>query len=153
MPRAMNHINAAVVDGNIYVFGGLADLGELEPAWRAVRDSFVYSPSTNTWEEIPGIPAGEERGSAAVGVSGSRVILAGGMTDLELSGNRSQNTVSVVSVFETKNQTWIDVPQSAKYLPEGRDHAGAAVVEGRMYVLGGRDRGQENVKDTVYVLD
>ncbi|KAF3034432.1 hypothetical protein E8E11_001997 [Didymella keratinophila] len=32
LPLAMNHINAAVVDGRIYVLDGLADLGEAEPA-------------------------------------------------------------------------------------------------------------------------
>lgn len=149
----MNHINAAVVDGRVYVLGGLADLGEREPAWRGVGDAFVYSPSTGVWESLPALPEGEERGSAAVGVYGSKIILAGGMTDLELSGNTSQNSVAVVSVFDTKSREWLDVSRKEKYMSEGRDHAGAAVVDGKMYVLGGRDRGQENVKDTVFVLD
>lgn len=148
----MNHINAAVVDGRIYVLGGLADLGEREPAWRSVGDAFVYSPSTGVWESLLALPEGEERGSAAVGVYGSKIILAGGMTDLELSGNTSQNSVAVVSVFDTKSREWLDVPRKAKYMPEGRDHAGAAVLDGKMYALGGRHRGQENVKDTVFVL-
>jgi N-acetylneuraminic acid mutarotase len=38
-------------------------------------------------------------------------------------------------------------------LPEARDHAGAAVVGSKMYVLGGRKDGQANKKDTVFVLD
>jgi N-acetylneuraminic acid mutarotase len=153
LPLAMNHINAAVVDGRIYVLGGLADLGEMEPAWRAVGDAFVYDPCADTWTRLPNLPDGEARGSAAVGVSGSRIVLAGGMTDLELSGNRTQNTVAVVSVFDTESGEWETVIEAAKYLPEGRDHAAAAVVEGRMYVLGGREQGQENVKDTVFVLN
>lgn len=152
LPRAMNHINAAVVNGQIYVLGGLADLGEAEPAWRAVGDAFVYSPSADTWTRVPSLPADEARGSAAVGVYGSRIVLAGGMTDLELSGNRTQNTVAVVSVFDTESRKWEAVGQAARCLPESRDHAAAAVVEGRMYVLGGREQGQENVKDTVFVL-
>ncbi|KAF3033979.1 hypothetical protein E8E12_004774 [Didymella heteroderae] len=153
LPRAMNHINAAVIDGRIYVLGGLADLGQVEPAWRAVGDAYVYDPSSNTWKEIPAVPPGEERGSAAVGVCGSKIVLAGGMTDLELSGNRRQNTVAVVSVFDTESARWENVSEAAMYLPEGRDHAAAAVVDSKMYVLGGREQGQENVKDTVFVLD
>jgi N-acetylneuraminic acid mutarotase len=153
LPRAMNHINAAVVDGRIYVLGGLADLGEAQPAWRGVGDAFVYSPRADTWTRLPSLPDGEARGSAAVGVYGSKIVLAGGMTDLELSGNRSQNTVAVVSVFDTESCGWETVSDAAKYLPEGRDHAAAAVVGSEMYVLGGREQGQENVKGTVFVLD
>lgn len=152
LPRAMNHLNAAVVNGEIYVLGGLADTGETPPAWRAVPDSYVYTPSTNTWSDIPGLPVGELRGSAAMGVYKHLIILAGGMTDLELSPDGRQNSVAVVSVFDTVQRKWLHVPDEAKYLPQGRDHAGAAVVKGKMYVLGGRDQGQENLKDTVFVL-
>jgi N-acetylneuraminic acid mutarotase len=153
LPRAMNHINAAVVDGRIYVLGGLADLNEPAPAWRAVNDSFVYTPSIGLWETLPEMRPSVARGSAAVGVYGSMIVLAGGMTDLELSGARAQNSVDDVSIFDTQKKRWLDLPRWARRLPEARDHAGGAVVSGKMYVLGGRNQGQENVKDTVFVLD
>lgn len=73
-------------------------------AWRGADDAFVYSPSANTWTRAPSLPAGEGRGSAAVGVHESKIVLAGGMTDLELSGNRMQNTVAVISVFDTEKR-------------------------------------------------
>ncbi|KZM21252.1 uncharacterized protein EKO05_0011512 [Ascochyta rabiei] len=151
-PRAMNHINAAVVKGELYVLGGLAD-HETPPAWRSASDSFVYSTHTQKWSGIPGLRTGEARGSAAVGVYKDQMILAGGMTDLELFENGTQASVAVVSIFDTTLKRWLDLPRRAKYMPEGRDHAGAAVVDGKMYVLGGRNQGQENVKDTVFVLD
>jgi len=75
------------------------------------------------------------------------------MSDLELSGNRTQATVSMVSIFDTETRTWLEVPRAAKNIPEGRDHAGAAVVGDKMYVLGGRINGQENTRDTVFILD
>ncbi|KAI8940592.1 hypothetical protein NX059_001866 [Plenodomus lindquistii] len=154
VPLALNHLNAAVVKGRIYVLGGLVGSGDSATgAWSAVPDSWVYNPVTDTWSSIQGIPAGEARGSAAVGIYDGKVILAGGMTLLELSGNHTQETVSVVSIYDTKSNTWLTVPDAAKYLPEGRDHAGAAVVGSHMYVLGGRNRGQLNVKDTVFILN
>ncbi|KAJ4330133.1 hypothetical protein N0V95_010100, partial [Ascochyta clinopodiicola] len=131
LPRAMNHLNAAVVNGKIYVLGGLADMGETKPAWRAVPDSYVYTPSTNTWSDIPGLHVGELRGSAAMGVYKHLIILAGGLSDLERYPEGRHNTVTVVSVFDTVRRKWLHVPDEAKYLPQGRDHAGAAVVEGR----------------------
>ncbi|CAG5179331.1 uncharacterized protein ALTATR162_LOCUS9156 [Alternaria atra] len=156
MPRGLNHANAAVVDGKIYVLGGLAETGEPgegKRVWDAVPGSWVYDPITDLWETVPGIPAGEERGSASVGTYQSQIYLAGGMSELELFENGTQNSVSVVSVFDTDTRTWLSVPEAAKYIPEARDHAGAAVIGSKMYVLGGRDSGQENIRDTVFFLD
>jgi N-acetylneuraminic acid mutarotase len=154
MPVALNHLNAAVVGGKIYVLGGLVEgLDERGRAWRAEGGSWVYDPECDEWSAIPNLPKGEERGSAAVGVHGDKIVLAGGLTDLEFYGEHVQTSVGVVSVFDTKTLEWEDVPEEAKYIPEARDHAGAAAVEGKMYVLGGRDNGQENLKDTVFVLD
>ena len=153
LPSAMNHINAAVVNGLVYVLGGLADSNQSAPAWRAVGDSFVYNPSLGRWETLSAIHTSDARGSAAVGVYGSLIVLAGGMTDLELSGARAQNSVDDVSIFDTRKRRWLDLPRRARRLPEARDHAGGAVVGGKMYVLGGRVQGQQNVRDTVFVLD
>jgi N-acetylneuraminic acid mutarotase len=156
MPRGLNHINAAVVDGKIYVLGGLAETDAEDPnkrAWRAVSDSWEYDPSQDSWSELPGLPDSEARGSAAVGVYDSKIYLAGGMTELELFHDGTQRTASVISIYDTVSRSWLEVPELAKYLPEGRDHAGAAVVGSKMYVLGGRTNGQENIRDTVFILD
>jgi N-acetylneuraminic acid mutarotase len=155
MPIPLNHLNAAVVKGKIYVLGGLVEFNDARGrAWRAVPDCWVYDPSTDIWSPLPlGLPASEARGSAAVGVHGEKIYLAGGETDLELYGAGVQKSVSVLSVFDTRTQTWVHIPEAAKFMPEARDHVGAAVVGGKMYVLGGRDHGQENVRDTVFMLD
>lgn len=151
-PRPLNHLNAAVVDGKIYVLGGLAEDESQGRAWRVVPDSWVYEPMTDTWTSLLGVPEGQWRGSAAVSVYDGKIFLAGGMTDLELT-TRIQRTVAVVSIFDTVTSEWLKVPEQARRIPEGRDHAGGAVVDGKMFVLGGRDNGQVNVKDTVFVLD
>jgi N-acetylneuraminic acid mutarotase len=156
MPQNLNHANAAVVDGKVYVLGGLTETDSEDPAkraWRAVSDSWEYDPLADSWTKLPDMPKGESRGSAAMGVYGSKIYLAGGMTDLELFPNGSQSTVSMVSIYDTKLHSWAKVPKLAKDLPEGRDHAGAAVVGSKMYVLGGRKDGAVNRKDTVFILD
>ncbi|KAF2847316.1 galactose oxidase [Plenodomus tracheiphilus IPT5] len=154
VPRALNHLNVAVVKGKIYVLGGLTESGNATTrAWSAVSDSWVYDPIVDTWESVLAMPLNEARGSAAVGVYDGKIYLAGGMTMLELFGNRTQDTVSIVSIYDTRNRTWLTVPKPAKQIPEGRDHAGAAVIGSRMYILGGRNHAQLNVKDTVFILD
>ncbi|KAF1849565.1 galactose oxidase [Cucurbitaria berberidis CBS 394.84] len=153
VPRALNHLNSAVVNGKIYVLGGLADAGEKLRKWRAVPDSWVYSPSTDSWDKLPGLPIREARGSAAVGVYDNKIYLAGGLIDTELFPNGKEHAVPIVSIFDTITATWLPVPKSTQNIPESRDHAGAAVVGSKMYILGGRNGGQLHIRDTVFVLD
>jgi N-acetylneuraminic acid mutarotase len=154
IPIPLNHPNVAVVDGRIYLLGGLAeDENELGRTWQAVPDSSVYDPKTNKWTSIPGVPKGEERGSGGMGVYKNRIYVAGGMKNLDLYANGTQGTIASVIIFDTVTQTWLDVPKEAKQLPQGRDHAGAAVVGSKMYILGGRFRGRTNVQDDVFILD
>lgn len=152
-PIQVNHPNVAVVDGEIYLLGGLAVAPD--GAWRAFSDSWKYNRERDEWSELEPLPVGRETGSAAVGVVGRTIFLAGGMRTLEPIGvEGEQDTVDYVSAFDTDSSTWIQLPDGASVLPEGRDHAAAAVIDGkRFYVLGGRLRGQYNVKDTVFVLD
>lgn len=151
MPLALNHANAVVANGKIYVLGGLAKSNEETPTWRAVPNSWVYEPSTDSWSELPGMPEGQARGSAAVGVYDSKVFLAGGLS--ELIPGATQQTVAGVSIFDTTTRSWIQVPELAKTLPQGRDHAGVGVVGQKMYVLGGRINGQNNTRSDVFMLD
>ncbi|KAF6813805.1 kelch repeat-containing protein [Colletotrichum sojae] len=151
-PVAVNHPNFAAVDGKMYLLGGLAPASD--GAWRAFQESWVYNPDADSWSPIAPVPAGEERGSAAVGVLGKVVYLAGGMRTLRPTGETGeQDTVAFVSAFDTETGRWVSLPRAAAMLPEGRDHAAAAVVGRKFYVLGGRERGQRNVKDTVFILD
>ncbi|KAK4178715.1 hypothetical protein QBC36DRAFT_233770 [Triangularia setosa] len=152
-PLALNHPNAAVVNGKIYLLGGLTEIDNW--AWRPSPKSFVYEPKTDVWSDLPPIPESEtSRGSAAMGVHNGVIYLAGGLTLLPLVPELGpQQTTDVVSAFDTKNNTWLTLPEKARRLPEGRDHAGAAVYKGKFYVLGGRKNGQDNVKDTVFELD
>ena len=116
-------------------------------------DSWVYTPATDSWKKVPGLPAGEERGSASVGVYEKNIYLAGGLIDTELFPGGKEHAVSIVSIFDTITGTWLPVPNSTQNIPESRDHAGTAVVESKMYILGGRNGGQLNIRDTVFVLD
>ncbi|MGW4025321.1 Kelch repeat-containing protein [Streptomyces sp. NPDC005009] len=145
LPVEMNHPNVAVVHGRIHVLGGLSG----GSAWQALRDCFVYSPRADRWRRLPPVPAGIERGSAAIGVHGTKIFLAGGMRVLVPGAGGLQDTVDTVSAYDVVTGRWESLPS----LPQARDHVGGAVIGGTFYVLGGRDRGQVNVRDTVYAFD
>lgn len=145
LPVAMNHPNLAVVGNRLYVLGGL--LGGA--SWQATPRTFRYDAGRDRWTELASMPAGSEQGSAAIGVRGSKIYLAGGMRTLTPGPGGLQDTVATVSTYDTRTGRWGRLPD----LPEARDHVGGAVVGNTFYVIGGRDRGQDNVRDTVYAFD
>lgn len=157
-PVEINHANAGVVDGKIYLLGGLVytPTGQsAQGSWVAIADAWVYDLSTDKWTVIEGTPEPLARGAAVVGVYGSKIYIAGGLQLLDLLPEAGvQDTVANVTAFDTATGAWVtDLPAAAQQLPEARDHAVGAVVGSTFYVIGGRDRGQTNVKDTVFALD
>ncbi|PVH70428.1 galactose oxidase [Cadophora sp. DSE1049] len=146
LPIAMNHGNAAAVNGKIYVLGGLSGN---DAGFEGLPNCYVYDPTTDVWTELPPMPVGTERGSATMGVKGDTIILAGGIRLLVPEEGGIQDTVDIVSSYNTVTGKWTTHPS----LPEGREHAGGAVIRDTFYVLGGRFKAQVNVRDTVYALD
>lgn len=141
---AMNHPNVAARGGRIYVLGGLSG----GTSWQALRDSYAYDPRTDRWTPLAPMPEGTERGSAAIGVRETKIYLAGGMRTLTPGPGGLQDTVDTVSSSDVVTARW----ETLASLPRARDHVGGAVVGNTFYVLGGRARGQVNVRDTVHAF-
>jgi N-acetylneuraminic acid mutarotase len=139
LPLAAHHTNVASVDGKVYYLGGLVSPGNSIFTSEATAKSYRYDPAVNKWEEIAPMP--NARGSAAVGVYGKTIYLAGGL----YPGMRS---VDITSSYDTVTNKWTD--HDALKLPEARDHAGSAVIDGIMYVVGGRVGAN---RGTVYALN
>ncbi|KAF4954906.1 hypothetical protein FSARC_11992 [Fusarium sarcochroum] len=127
IPLPLNHQNAAVGYGKIFLLGGLAVAPD--GAWRAVPDSWVYDPHKHIWSSITPMPNGTARRSAAMGTCGSKVYLAGGMAILDVPNGGHQDSVDTVLIFDTITYTW-HTPHGR--LHEGRDHAGAAAVDDKI---------------------
>ncbi|KAK1529343.1 uncharacterized protein CCOS01_07177 [Colletotrichum costaricense] len=96
--------------------------------------------------EVYNVPKDE---CSILGVTGDRIIVAGGISLLELGEDGLQETVDTVSSYNLITKEWEPLPS----LPEGREHAGGGVIGNNFYVVGGRFRSQTAVRDTVYVLD
>ncbi|KAI1475914.1 galactose oxidase [Daldinia eschscholtzii] len=146
IPEAFTHINAAAIGGKVYVLGGLTGDGA-DRVWRSTRDSFVYDIASRVWSDLPPMPEGQGRGSAAIGISGDIIYLAGGLDRLEIGGE--QLTLDIVTAYDTKKGTWTTLPS----LPAPRDHVGGAIIGSKFWVVGGRDHGQVNVRNTTWSLD
>ena len=144
LPITINHGNAATVDGKIYVLGGLNGSTD----WTPFGNCYEYDPREDTWKTLPSMPNGTGRGASAVGVYGSTIYLAGGLTELNLITG-AQPTVGTVTSYNTRTQKWTTLPS----LPEGRDHVGGVVIGDIFYVVGGRVNGVPNVRNTVFAMD
>lgn len=152
IPLEMNHPNVAVANERIYVLGGLTPTsGRL---WLPLSNgSYEYTPKTDTWRALNPLPVEHARGSAAVAVYNNIIYLAGGLTVIEQKLAGLQDSVDWVSAYDPQSDTFLDLPPQALRIPDARDHVGVGVVDGTMYLLGGRVEGAVNVRDTVFSLD
>lgn len=123
LPQAMHHANVAAVGGKLYVVGGLTGL-----SFTASRSVYEYDPATRQWTAKAPMPAGTERGGAAVGVIGSRIYLAGGFRG---------GSVADFSSYEPATDTHAALAP----LPAARDHLVGGAVGTSFYAIGGRRNG------------
>ena len=86
------------------------------------------------------MPAGTERGSAAIGVIAGKVYVAGGLADGPLAD---------FSSYDPATDTW---DTTLPDLPEPLDHLMGAVVGDTLYAIGGRSGDIEAVKSSVYAF-
>jgi N-acetylneuraminic acid mutarotase len=121
LPRPLHHANAAVANGTIYVLGAMETI-----QFVATGDSFAWKPGDTSWTPKAGMPAGTQRGSAAVGTIGDVIYLVGGLRN---------GSVATVSAYSTTSDTWdTNLPP----LPTVRDHGCGGAVGGKLYAIGGR---------------
>jgi N-acetylneuraminic acid mutarotase len=125
LPATAHHINAGAVDGTIYV------VGSLEPDFTPRAAVWAWTPGDAEWTtDLTPMPA-PARGAAAVGVVGGSIVVAGGFS--------AAGSSAVVSVYDPGTDQWDD--ESSDPLPMPIDHGTAQVVDGSMYVIGGRSNG------------
>ena len=116
LPLARGEVAAAVAEGRIYVIGGFTANGENSTRVDA------YLPTTNTWGQEADLPLPVDHAMAA-GDRG-RVYVAGGY-----GPGRSRLT----TLFAFTGDGWTRLAP----MPEQRAAGGAAILDGKLYVVGG----------------
>lgn len=133
LPRALHHVNAAVLDGELMVLGALEGF-----AFTARGDTLVLEG--DAWRARSSMPVGRQRGSAGVAVIGSDVYLVGGFR---------AGAVDDVDVYRGAEDRW----ERLADLPGARDHGGAVAVAGLVYAVGGRQGGIGSVEADLWRFD
>lgn len=128
-PQPVDHATLNAHDGRLYLAGGFTNLiaGRTEGA--PTRRLWSYSPATKHWTELAHMD-GPRWGHAAE-VIGDKLYVAGGMY------GREDQLVREMQIYDFKRRRWTEGPP----IPTTRHHVASAVIDGRMYVIGGRRPG------------
>jgi len=133
MPDAKSGVEVAVVNEKIYVIG--PDGTNLE-----------YDPVALTWTTKQ--PALTPRSQFAVAVYQNKIYVIGGSVGFDQS-TASQILCSINEVYDPQTDTW----ESKTPMPTNRSQLIANVVDGKIYLIGGRTGGQFTTVDLNEVYD
>ncbi|XP_034781062.2 kelch-like protein 22 isoform X2 [Acipenser ruthenus] len=126
----------AVLDGKIYI-----TCGRRGPIY--LNETHCYDPETNQWESRAASPIGRAWHGMA-GLNG-RVYVIGGSND-NLGYRRD---ILRVACYDPAIDEWTTVSP----LPSGHGEPGIAVLDHRIFVLGGRSHNRGSRTDYVHVYD
>ena len=131
LPRARHHIALAAADGLIYGLGGFS--GGF-PNWQAHADVFVYDPSNDRWRT--GVPMTQPRAEGVAAAVDGKVYVIGGRVRASAEASHFNDHADTVlaEVFDPRTGRWSRIPDA----PTARNSAASAVIDGRIYVVGGR---------------
>jgi non-specific serine/threonine protein kinase len=118
-PEPRSEVAAAVIGGEIAVVGGLTEDGA--PSSRVE----AYSPKLDRWRRLPDLPVGVHH--AMIASDSTRLYVVGGYGGPLGVGGRLRGA------FAFDRGAWRALPR----LSEPRAAGGAAVIGGRLYVVGG----------------
>jgi N-acetylneuraminic acid mutarotase len=131
LPQARHHIALAAEGGVIYGIGGFS--GGF-PNWQAQADVFVYDPATDRWRT--GVPLTTPRAEGVVATAHGKVHVIGGRVRArpEATHFNDHADTARTEAFDPRTGRWSRLPDA----PTARNSAASAVIDGKIYVVGGR---------------
>jgi N-acetylneuraminic acid mutarotase len=140
IPVPVHHQAQAEYNGKIYVFGGCTRplSGPGTGGWEPVDNSWEYDPATDRWRPLAPMPI--KRCAAVAEEVDGKLYVIGGATIMEnsgetaLFGNRPARVLGTNQMYDPATNTWTN----RSPMPTTRNHAFSGVVNGKVYVIGGR---------------
>ncbi|MBM7845279.1 kelch repeat-containing protein [Herpetosiphon giganteus] len=131
MPFAAGASSSAVINGYVYVAGGIVNGSTTT---RVAR----YDPLANSWTEVAPMPRG--RNHAASATDGSKLYVFGGRGPGSGDGNNVANGFDTVQIYDPATNSWRSSMTDSLIapLPQARGGMGKAVYyDGEFYIFGG----------------
>ncbi len=136
-PIPVHHPALVTVGNKVYLFGGFVRPKD-EMSWQSVGHAWMFDMDTRKWSTLKPLPT--PRGALTAAVVGSHIYVIGGVDVPDhskhagLTFNRSTKQLTANEVYDTETNTWAQ----AAPIPTPRNHMGAATIDGKIYVIGGR---------------
>ena len=127
LPTRRSAFSTAVVDGKIYLIGGL--LFEHEKGTFGLSTVEAYDTKNNSWQRLADMPTPRLYAEAAV-VDG-KIYVVGGYSVID----RHMKILKVVEVYDPQTDTWVRKQDMS--IP--RRQFGIGVVAGKIYAIGGEN--------------
>ncbi len=121
MPTARWVHSTSVVDGIIYVIGGVTS----EPSSAMILPVEAYNPATDSWSQKASIPTG--RGTLSSSVVNGKIYAIGGTA----AGTFA--SLAAVEEYDPATDTW----RKRAPMPTARGAVATAAVGGKVYAIGG----------------
>jgi len=138
MPLAAHHVAAAENGGKIYVFGGGVQRQPGGGAYVPANNAWEYDPAADTWKTLAAMPT--PRLAAVAASAGGKIYVMGGAGNYKtrdgqsLDPNQPHRVLDINEVYDPATNTW--APKQV--LPTPRNSMFAGVVNGKIYLIGGR---------------
>lgn len=131
LPEARHHIALAAAGGKIYGVGGFS--GAI-PDWRAHASVFVYDPKADRWSSGPSLP--QARAEGVVATVGGKIYFVGGRipTSLDAKHISEHADTNRAEALDVGTGRWSRIADA----PSARNSAAGAVIDKKIYVVGGR---------------
>ena len=123
-PDASEEVYGIASGGKLYIFGGLA------PGWTPKGLVYEYDPATDKWTKKKNMPVPSHH--VALAELNGKIYVMGGFTKPP-SGPSAWVPIDNAWEYDPANDTW----KALAPLPTKRGSTTAAVVNGKVYVIGG----------------
>jgi hypothetical protein len=142
LPQPRHHPHLVAHGGRLYALGGFG--AEPGAVWRMSDETLVYEPAAGSWTALAAAPG--PHGEVVAASLGERIHLVGGRAPRgEANGQYGDHgDVDRHWVFDPAAGVW----ETAAPARTARNSAAGAVIDGRLFVVGGRRVGEGNVTPT-----
>jgi N-acetylneuraminic acid mutarotase len=140
MPLPSHHLGVVGYKGKLYVFGGGGQIKPGGGTWVPLNNAWEYDPDADTWKALAPMPT--RRGSPVVAVVDDKIYVIGGAGYhpnyhgplIGLGANVPHRALGTNEMYDPATNTW----EERSPMPTARNHTAIGVVDGKIYVLGGR---------------